>query len=1001
MKTKNPYFFLVLATVVISGIPSMLVAQSIVQVIPLPNNTYWNSAWGLDADPTTLCISSATSDATNGRKIFTLNHNGVILDSLLAPPGIISSQGLARDLEGNFYYLRRYTSVGTIMKISFTGELLDSMRLPSNKFIGGIAWDGEFVWYSVYSPDAEAGLYKADFVNKLTIDTILVPTQQPYGITWDGEYLYYVENGFNGDSIGVYKVDPILGTIVGFIPGPPDQTSNGTSPRDVAWDGQYLWLIGEPVGASTGRVLYKYDLAGAGTPDIQILPPLLGFGGVRIDSTASLSAVLSNIGNGPLSVDSIRFTLSSRFSTTFTTPVSIEPGGSRPLTIRFTPTIYGADSASIKLYSNDPDEFVVSVAATGFGIYGGPFISVAPSYNFGTKRTGSSNFWQMTVQNLAGPRLTIDSIFTSPAPFSIDLTMFPLHLDSLQRKIVRVWYNPATPGQNLDTLRITSNAFNDPVRKVVLSGTSDNTPVPIGVPMWQYTVPPHPISNTFKLVKAVRAINDITGDRKPEIVISTENYWTMVVNGNASGTTDSLWAFTTYVTNSSAGSIGTTGDYSHQKALAIARDLNGDDYNDIVIGTGGGNEHVYALNGLTGAVLWSFGTDHPDSFGLGDFTGVDVAHDFNGDGVPDVVAAAAATESGGIGGRRSVYLFNGVNGNILWQAPLLGFTHAVASIPDITGDGIPDVIGTVGQAAYKASAFSGANGSLIWDFAIPSGNGGGKEVMVFPLSGRLPDIILGAFWGPVYRLDAESGTMVWSTGTGGSGVMQLARLPDVTNDGIDEVVVALLGGGTRCLNGATGVTLWALGTGNTMGVAIVPDLNQDGFDEVVIAVQNQGTLIVKGQDGEQLALYPTGTNQTREVALVADMDDNFSFEVIMGGREGNVAMLSGGLNAGPTGVGEQTVIPQDFMLYQNYPNPFNPSTTIRFSIPARANAAIAIFDILGRRVRTFELENAPPGVHTIVWDGKDASGVSLSSGVYFYRLQSGTVVQTRSMMFLK
>jgi len=998
MRTQSPYVLLVLASALMSATPSFSHAQTIIQVIPLPGSSYWNSAWGLEADTTSLWISSNTSDATNGRKIFELNHDGFILDSVLAPAGVNSSQGLARDDDGNFYYLRRYTAVGTIMKLSPSGVLLDTMRLASNRFIGGIAWDGEFIWYSVYFPNAEAGLYKADFANKVTIDTIYVPSQQPYGITWDGEYLYYVENGFDGQPRGIHKVDPVTGNVVGFIPEPQDQSANGTNPQDVAWDGNYLWLLAEPVGASTGRSLYKYDVRGPGTPVIQISPTLLSFGGTPLDSTASRVVTITNVGTAQLTIDSIRVRLSSRFVVVVTTPLTIGPGSSEAVTVEFSPVVYGADTVSINIYSNDPVRPAVVLAARGFGIYSGPVLSVPSSHDFGTRRRGSSNFWQMTLQNLAGQQLTVSSIATGTIHFHIDSMQFPFHLDSLQKKTIRVWYQPATSGQHADTLLITSNASNGVVMPVVLSGTGDATPISIGQPLWEYTVPLHPISNTFKLVKAVRAINDITGDGKPEIVISTENYWTMVVNGNASITTDSLWAFTTYVSNSSAGSIGSTGDYSHQKALAIASDLNNDGYNDVVIGTGGGNERVYALNGRTGQMLWSFGTDHPDSFGLGDFTGVDVARDFNGDGIPDVVAAAAATQSGGVAGRRSAYLFDGATGAILWQAPLLGFTHGVMSMPDMNGDGIPDVVGTVGEPAYRASAFSGVNGAPLWDFSVSSGSGGAKEVMFLPIAGHAPAVILGAFWGPVYRLDAATGSMVWSSATGGSGVMQLDRLPDITGDGIDEILVALLGAGARCLNGATGAVIWSIGTGNTMGIARIPDLDQDGIDEVAIAVQNQGAMIVSGQDGQQLALYPTGTNQAREIALVSDLDGNYSSEMIMGGREGNVAMLSGGINAGPTRVGEQPFLPSTFTLYQNYPNPFNPSTTILFTLPERTDPSITIFDVLGRRVRSFDFENAPPGAHQIVWDAKDASGVSVSSGVYFYQLRAGTTVKTRSMM---
>ena len=242
---------------------------------------------------------------------------------------------------------------------------------------------------------------------------------------------------------------------------------------------------------------------------------------------------------------------------------------------------------------------------------------------------------------------------------------------------------------------------------------------------------------------------------------------------------------------------------------------------------------------------------------------------------------------------------------------------------------------------------------------------------------------------------------MWSYPTGNSGVMQLARLRDVTGDGIDDILVALLGGGARCLNGATGAVVWSLPTGNTMGITAIPDLNQDTFDDVAIAVQNQGAMIVKGQDGVQLGLYNMGGNQSREVAIVSDMDDNNSWEIISCSNLGHVALISGGVDAGPTGVGDQGSLPKEFALNQNYPNPFNPSTTIEIVLPVQADINLTVYDILGRRIKTFDNERVPAGVHKVVWDGTSSSGSPVSSGVYFYQLRAGTQVLTKSMMLLK
>ncbi len=86
----------------------------------------------------------------------------------------------------------------------------------------------------------------------------------------------------------------------------------------------------------------------------------------------------------------------------------------------------------------------------------------------------------------------------------------------------------------------------------------------------------------------------------------------------------------------------------------------------------------------------------------------------------------------------------------------------------------------------------------------------------------------------------------------------------------------------------------------------------------------------------------------------------------------------------------------DFRLYQNYPNPFNPSTTFRFDLPQRTNVTLQIFDLEGRSIATIingVMESGPQEVQF------DASG--LASGIYLYRLQTGTFVDTKKMVLLK
>lgn len=103
-----------------------------------------------------------------------------------------------------------------------------------------------------------------------------------------------------------------------------------------------------------------------------------------------------------------------------------------------------------------------------------------------------------------------------------------------------------------------------------------------------------------------------------------------------------------------------------------------------------------------------------------------------------------------------------------------------------------------------------------------------------------------------------------------------------------------------------------------------------------------------------------------------------------------------------TGIEDETInLPNEFMLYQNYPNPFNPTTTIRYSIPSEvkcqmSNVILKVYDILGQEITTLVNEEKIPGVYEVKFDA-----TNLSSGMYFYRLQSGNYSEIKKMILLK
>jgi hypothetical protein len=86
---------------------------------------------------------------------------------------------------------------------------------------------------------------------------------------------------------------------------------------------------------------------------------------------------------------------------------------------------------------------------------------------------------------------------------------------------------------------------------------------------------------------------------------------------------------------------------------------------------------------------------------------------------------------------------------------------------------------------------------------------------------------------------------------------------------------------------------------------------------------------------------------------------------------------------------------------QNYPNPFNPTTTIKFNLPSSMNVEVSVFNILGQKVRTLAKDRFDAGVNSLVWNGDDNSGKSVSSGIYFYKVEAGSSSVTKKMVLMK
>jgi|GEM_PF-1199378 len=94
-------------------------------------------------------------------------------------------------------------------------------------------------------------------------------------------------------------------------------------------------------------------------------------------------------------------------------------------------------------------------------------------------------------------------------------------------------------------------------------------------------------------------------------------------------------------------------------------------------------------------------------------------------------------------------------------------------------------------------------------------------------------------------------------------------------------------------------------------------------------------------------------------------------------------------------------VPSAFSLAQNYPNPFNPTTSITFGLPQNADVHLAVYNMLGQEIKVLSEGKYAAGTYSATWDGRDASGQAVASGVYLYKLVTDSWMQTKKMVLTK
>ncbi|MFA5032337.1 MAG: T9SS type A sorting domain-containing protein [bacterium] len=147
--------------------------------------------------------------------------------------------------------------------------------------------------------------------------------------------------------------------------------------------------------------------------------------------------------------------------------------------------------------------------------------------------------------------------------------------------------------------------------------------------------------------------------------------------------------------------------------------------------------------------------------------------------------------------------------------------------------------------------------------------------------------------------------------------------------------------------------------------------------------------------GDSTTLWPVvAVDGAGDMLIMASADSTL-------GQPANMDKLWYACYADTLGIEDAGSAPKLFTVFSAYPNPANGIASIKYSLPNESNVAVKVYDVTGKLVNTLVNENRKAGTYTTTWNGKNTKGNKMSTGLYFYRVEAGSKVATRKIVFVK
>ncbi|MFC2107411.1 choice-of-anchor D domain-containing protein [Bacteroidota bacterium] len=841
------------------------------------------------------------------------------------------------------------------------GNIISTIPLADH-YMSGIAYDNGDFWVGTYYPDPGVIYHISSFGTVLS--QFAPPDEQTWDICTDGDDLWIVDYYANM----IYKTDQ-NGAILEQHP------CENIKPSGIVHDGTYLWYCDGQL--SSPSTLYKVDLGGTGTPEINVPVRLHDYGTITLGNSSTWNMMVQNTGTANLIVTGLTVLPDEPLSTTMSFPQTITPGNSILIPIKYQPTVIGPMNTVIYVNSSDPINPQVSVTMVGEGVYSGPSLEITTSsHDYGLVRKDAFTRWFLKIKNVGDQTLNIAEVNSDSPNFIVDQDfIFPHSIQTLDSVLIGIWFNPTDGSAYGGMLEVLNNDPTQNPFNISLSGEGNPQEWPIGDPLWYYNI------NTSwdNSPKAIISINDVTNDSVADVIICSEDNYVRCFNGNSSGLADIMWETFIY-----------SGSVPYQSDLDIIDDIDGDTFQDVIIGTAGGDRSIIALSGKTGAIIWKHQTNE---YGDGGWVyQVDCSYDFNEDGVNDVIAATGDDSQDQ--GPKRVYCLDGSNGETIWDCFTGGPNFSAIGVRDFNGDNIPDAIGGASNANEtegKVYGIDGASGNIEWTY-----DAGGSSV--WALNELTPDndlgsfrIIAGDFGGNFYIINPEDGSLIHPGSLGSTIILEFAKLDDVNGDGYPDVIPGYSGTNGIVISGMDASNIWFISLADkAWNVARIGDISGDGINDVIIGTlfSDNYCYFMNGVNGDML--HEINYNQPVDaINSIPDIVGDHSMEMVAGGREGKVYCYSGGLNTA-TGINEEQSIGENELAVQIFPNPANHNSTltIEYQLNESGNNRISLLDIYGREVYLIEETYKQIGLQTVNWNIIP----SLTSGVYLLKVETGNNV---------